>query len=568
MDFEITDYARRDRFLDWSRKVTTSWWRRISSPHRRMIYLAGIPAERVSQLASTYDGSNVRLHRTQHWADMHSLVLSRGAIASERRALATLCQFCNNITFANRSIRNKVWRRLADEHLSNEIDWEQLPVLVLDVCAVVRAYDNVKKLLPMARVLRRAGFSREAIKDFHNQMSVWHPINLDRMTYSINRARPFLSSAGVNSTETSMLRVLIEAPGLLSCSGCGTYSRSCVCAGGRSDFRVRHDYKFSGGNVVRNSAYVPRFTGIELEVCGFSSLGRGSAGNAITRLFGDPVKVVKNKTATDHDFYKFFEKYGGSVKGDASLPEEGRELVLSPIRKKAAINQTREIGILLAKSGAWVDNRAGGHVHVTVDNLSVTQKNNIWALWWCLQSVVFRKLAVGRRDGRYGGWMERVARPSTTSRVKWLLANNESQGTNRLFGSYTDERYVSLNRTSEENHGTYEFRLFPGTVSGQRALANMSVASKIVHFAKVSNPAAMKRALKKQGEELFAHVVGKRTYKLVNSLPRNDYSLSEPIYSEDCAGRAKMPSRQSKKKSKRRKARDSTVRIDFTRTPF
>ena len=315
------------------------------------------------------------------------------------------------------------------------------------------------------------------------------------------------------------------------CYSCGRFLRDCSCninlISRPARLSKHNDIEFRGGEPARNSCYIPRYVGMEFEICGFDVLGdEPNSGTVKSTFFG----AVENKKAIEamsrSRILSTVDELKATVKGDASLPAGGREFTLSPMRHTKALKDLRVFTDMLRQSGAWVNHRAGGHVHVDVSGMTNAQRKSIFALWFILQDYVIDNLAVGRTEGEYCQRLQPLDGVTASNVV----------GRRDIFYNNDGSRYLTLNRTSLNDHGTYEFRVFPGTVSYERALVNASVASKIVHFAATAKTRELKKVIRMTPEKLFGYIVGSRTAKRAKKLPIIDYYTVRKVNYNQCAG--------------------------------
>jgi hypothetical protein len=286
------------------------------------------------------------------------------------------------------------------------------------------------------------------------------------------------------------------------CARCLRTEETCTCPA------VPHyesgDIEFLG----TPSSAIPRYVGLELEVCGVRTRRMGRAITETVR------------------------RWGGTVKGDGSLPVGGFEINLAPARGAVALKQISEVGHALAAADAWVDNRAGGHVHVDARGLSIRTVSALFALWYLLEDEVFRQCAPTRVDNTYcRRWRPRsrgvvhehlALSEALLYNPQWLFrdANRSDEYDGESGASFRPwrDRYHSLNLCPLQSHlntqglfpgSTVEFRLFPGTVSIAEASRNAILASRLVHVAEYWGRDRLRRAFRNNNPSgLFHEVLG------------------------------------------------------------
>jgi hypothetical protein len=211
----------------------------------------------------------------------------------------------------------------------------------------------------------------------------------------------------------------------------------------------------------------PRYVGVEIEVCGRDDSADGSA------------------------FLAEREARSGFLVRDGSLPDGGFELVTSPARGDALIDDLTAYGSHLQAAGAWVDGRAGAHCHVDARDLGPVERARVVCMYAHLERELYRGLAWGR-DDEYDGevyagpvcesvsWARVLHRLNEDPNRLWneLVAGRQSPLYRPRDGAY--RRYSGLNLESLSKHSTFEFRLWPGAVSAERLTLQALVSAHIV----------------------------------------------------------------------------------------
>jgi hypothetical protein len=276
------------------------------------------------------------------------------------------------------------------------------------------------------------------------------------------------------------------------CSRCALPEDRCQCPSPR---HVQGTLEFTGDT----SSPIPRYVGLELEVCGIAHRPAG--------------KLVEAAVS----------KWQGVIKGDGSLPRGGFEIALAPARGVAAERQIKDVCKALAKAGGWVDERAGGHVHVDARGLSPRGLSSLMTLWYLLEATIFAEVAPTRRQNNYcKGW-----RPLSRNSVHEHLATSDAllynpqwlfQSNGNDYFAPWDDRYHALNLTPLSRQldtrgvfrgNTVEFRLFPGTVEREVATRNAILASRLVHCAEYWSRDRIKRAFRaNEPSNLLLEIMG------------------------------------------------------------
>lgn len=241
------------------------------------------------------------------------------------------------------------------------------------------------------------------------------------------------------------------------------------------------------------SADIPRFVGCEIEVAGFRSGSRYHF-NRLRNYISD---------------------IGGDIVYDGSLRDTGREIRLPPLRGDSAIDVITEVCGRIRDLGGFVDERAGGHVHVDVrDRLDIRYEDTIplrergidadmvhvhkiGLAWWGVEPWAYRAWAMSRSRNRYC----RRARRQADTLEQWVQQSRY-------------ERYNGLNLGAFLRHKTVEFRLFGGAVKAETWIARCKAASQFVETACSTDSSLLEsRALhngRRQTAERFARWVGFR----------------------------------------------------------
>lgn len=356
----------------------------------------------------------------------------------------------------------------------------------------------LRHLTPMER--------RECVREYREMVAGWpsaqqsvagwhafpqvHPHYVGR--YGQDRIQVARQAGGLNRVRISAFLTRWRIP--VPCGTCGL-SGECDCSTlshtmpGRLTFHPPR-----GSEATPSDHIIPRYVGLELEVCG---IRKGKMGEKVTEAVAS---------------------WGGEVKGDGSLPEGGFEIALSPARGDKARAQIKEVCAALSEADAFVTRAAGGHVHVDASDLSNAQLATLYSLWYLLEDTVFELCAPNRRSNTYCSPWDAKPRVIVTSPIDPDV-EGLSLGTHRLFYSCEpSNRYKSLNLCNlRGDRRTVEFRLFPGTVTEETALRNACIAARIVECAATWSAERLTEVFAyRSNMRLLEEVMGPEGWVLVN----------------------------------------------------
>lgn len=200
-----------------------------------------------------------------------------------------------------------------------------------------------------------------------------------------------------------------------------------------------------------------RHVGVELEVCGL--LTKDSGGPAV-------IQGVANK-------------WKGAVAHDGSLPPaRGFEMKTSPANGKFFVEQLREFCDVLAKYNAWVDERAGTHIHVDARDLSFGDLGRLMLLYRKIEEELCKTQPIKRLKTKYctplGDGYTWDMEQATTSQDEVKIAS-------KLV--YSD-RYRALNFKAIQKFKTVEVRMHEGTLNADEIIVWADVWRTIVDSSK------------------------------------------------------------------------------------
>lgn len=288
------------------------------------------------------------------------------------------------------------------------------------------------------------------------------------------------------------------------------------CYNGRTN--VIHDYGYKPEPYFRGTSSNNEYFGFEIEVNG----DRSYAEEFLDR-FGD-----------NDESYLYLKK-DGSVKGF--------EIVTQPMSRKffydSFIPKLRNGMRFLVNNGFTAHNKAGIHIHVSQDAISVEQMKKLIILLFPKSNKVYQTwLAITqRKDDKMSQWSSMnpnnlygynnfikyakdefgyvKSRYSAKRDIcKTIAEYDRDYGTKPSLGS---GRYLALNCNSSAN--TVEFRIFNSNTRIERIIKNAQVVFSLLDFTKTDKLPTMNNYLrfieehKFEYEELFDFLVEKDIYK-------------------------------------------------------
>lgn len=224
------------------------------------------------------------------------------------------------------------------------------------------------------------------------------------------------------------------------CPSCGCRETECRCPPRLITIRGPDSLRWVGDT----DSKLPRYVGLEIEVCGMRTPGK--AGKAAARALADTVCQI-----------------GGNIGSDGSLPETGVEIRLPPLRGEDGREAISTVAGLLDQCKAYVTSQAGGHIHVDVRDLSEEQLHSILQQWTIVQDHAFAGWAPTRRNNQY-------CAPTREVPAKGYVKARAGQVT----------RYCALNIAALPQHGTLEFRLFGGAVKETTLIKRAEAVSQLI----------------------------------------------------------------------------------------
>ena len=250
------------------------------------------------------------------------------------------------------------------------------------------------------------------------------------------------------------------------CTTCGMgKSELCGCCGGK--IFQNHDINLSAlepgyGELLTNKS--SRLISAEIEVCGMAT--------ATCELTST---LAQNRCTVVHD---------------GSLPKGGFEINTHPAGGDLFLQLINDIGIGLMKGSAFVDERAGCHIHVDARDFGYTDLAMLCKVYGCTEAALYSLLPQGRRTNKFckvcgvsyllamlnaeknditGSKLQAAYRKGImdtlygTSNTSYIKSTAQTKSVNN--------RYRGLNLHSWFHRGTIEFRIPPG-MTNPRYISN------------------------------------------------------------------------------------------------
>lgn len=159
----------------------------------------------------------------------------------------------------------------------------------------------------------------------------------------------------------------------------------------------------------------------------------------------------------------------------------GYELVSPPLQGREGLKQLSLACEALKKAGAKITKSCGLHVHHDVNDLSVSEFTNIFALYIKLEETIDTFVTESRRanNNQYCNSLalSSIEKQNTLAKLKEVKAINDIT---EIFPS----RYVKVNPQSYVKYGTVEFRQHSGTTDYEKIYNWIVFTQRIVERAK------------------------------------------------------------------------------------
>ena len=271
------------------------------------------------------------------------------------------------------------------------------------------------------------------------------------------------------------------------CSQCGNGIHCCCPHGSniREGATLSSLYHKYGINLTRYIDPPHRLIAAEIEICGFKNQQNGAQ---------DAVKAVTTAWRI-------------SGVSDGSLPSGGIEFNTYPAAGKYWTQQILDLEVGLHHAKAWVNERAGCHIHIDCRDFSYLDLAKLVRLIGCLEPALFSLIPASRRDNHFCHfWAINYLRalqeaeagfdPNTSERKQTLAYRKRILSF--LYGfhqkkqvdvfksrkSHTN-RYRAFNVHSFLYRGTIEFRMPPGTIYAVNIINWGLLLESIVQYAKI-----------------------------------------------------------------------------------
>lgn len=209
--------------------------------------------------------------------------------------------------------------------------------------------------------------------------------------------------------------------------------------------------------------------------------------NTSTRLVSAEIEICGTKSNTRH-LNTALEAWDASVVNDGSLPSTGFEINTHPAAGDYWVSQIDDICDGLANAKAWVNAKAGCHMHVDARDFGYLKLAQFLRLYSCVEPAIYRMIPQNRRTSTYCEYwamrylssihaVDDLAHAQAITEERKLVVLYRKAILKDLYKAYSKEtvlkvrgskqtgaRYRGLNLHSWFYRGTIEFRMPPGTV--------------------------------------------------------------------------------------------------------
>lgn len=208
-----------------------------------------------------------------------------------------------------------------------------------------------------------------------------------------------------------------------------------------------------------------RSFGIELEVYGAS---RSSIVSCMRAEGIDVQSEDYNHTTRGH----------WKIVSDSSIQGENGSEVVSPVLRGAeGMEQVKKVCIALQKAGAKVNQSCGFHVHIGINDLSVSNVKDLVSSYINLENDIDAFMPASRR-GNFNTYCRNM---SSVTGIKSKIKNCSTIG---MLSNCFNTRYYKLNLKSYVKYGTVEFRQHAGTTSFSKVKNWVMICARLVEYSK------------------------------------------------------------------------------------
>lgn len=198
-------------------------------------------------------------------------------------------------------------------------------------------------------------------------------------------------------------------------------------------------------------------------------------------------------------------QHGIDAHRDGSLRNNGIELVTPPLRGENVSTAIRYMCTLADEQGWQASNRAGIHVHIDVQTLTIPELLNVLATYTLVEPALFRWIGEGRHDSLFcKAWTD----DSVTEELEQYIQHLnmiERDGGGALWRMHT--RYTALNLESIRKYGTIEFRQMRSTLDPDRMIKWCNIIQVMRSWA-VANPLTRERVSEFNSATILREVFG------------------------------------------------------------
>lgn len=197
--------------------------------------------------------------------------------------------------------------------------------------------------------------------------------------------------------------------------------------------------------------------------------------NPFRRLVAAEIEVCGTRGDNGREISNICKKWGANIVSDGSLPSNGYEINTAPAGGDFWIYEITEICDALANQKAWVDHRAGCHVHIDARDFTHYDMRRLIIYYAKIEPILFSMLPTSRRESRYcypcgKKYLEGISANQLPKKSKDKVISNiygvePAAAQKRKNQRYDDARYNALNIHSFFVRGTVECRILPGTIN-------------------------------------------------------------------------------------------------------
>ena len=227
------------------------------------------------------------------------------------------------------------------------------------------------------------------------------------------------------------------------------------------------------------------------------------------RLLAAEIELCGFTKADGTNIYEILSSWHASAVSDGSLPGGGIELNTHPAGGEFWVSQIQDICTAVQARGAWVNDRAGCHIHVDCRDANYLDLAKIIRVLSCAEMLFFGMIPCSRRLNRFctmWAWnylvalrnVEKSISPNEDDRIRLVKYREVLLKALYGFSSKSDvekvkrnkshqNRYRGINLHSFLHRGTIELRIPPGTIYATNIINWGFLVAYLVDYAKASS---------------------------------------------------------------------------------